>query len=161
MLRMMLMAFFCHLQREPRPLPGLTHTSRMTNTQKQQLYLCSPKSCHPRVQRREPASPLRWRRSERLPCLSTITPMALRTRLQSARCPHPRSRPACPRISGRRRERGRRKEQLCMRVTPGREFQTPTLLEQSEAAKTRCCCLGVVSLGFPTGSCVSCSGLWH
>lgn len=106
--------------------PGLTHASRMTHTQKRQLYLCSPKSCHPRVRRRELASPLRWRRSERLPCLSTITPKALRSRMHSARCPHPRSRPAGPCTSGRRRERGHRKEQRCVRVTPGRELQTPT-----------------------------------
>lgn len=78
--------------------------------EKRQLYLCSPESCRPRVQRREPASPLRWRRSERLPCLSTITPEALRTRPHAARCPRPRSGPAAPRTPGRRRERGRKKE---------------------------------------------------
>lgn len=127
------MAFFCHHLGQPWPFPGVAHASRMTNTQERQLYLCSPKSCHPRVQRRELALPLRWRRSERLPCLSTITPKALRTRLHSARCPHPLSRPAGPCTSGRRRERGSREERCCIRVTPGCEFQAPTLWEQSSS----------------------------
>lgn len=132
MLIMVLVAFFCHHQGQPRPFPGLKHTSRMTNMKKRQLYLCSPKSCHPRVQWRELASPLRWCRSEQLPCLSTITPKALRSRLYSAHCPHPRSRPAGPCTSGRRRAQGHRKEQRCIRVMPGRDFQTPTLLEHQQ-----------------------------
>lgn len=136
MQRTMLMAFFCHHEGQPQPFSGLTHASRMRNTQERQLYLCSPKSCRPRVQRRELAWPLRWRRSERLPCLSTITPKALRTLLHSARCPQARPRPAGPCTPGRRRERGRRKEQCCVSATSGREFQTPALLEQSRSKDT-------------------------
>lgn len=130
---MTLMAFFCHHQGQPRSFPGLKHISRITNRKKRQLYLCSPKSCHPRVQWQELALPLRWRWSERLLCLSTITPKALRSRLHSACCPHPRARPAGLCTSGRRRERGHRKEQRCIHVMLGREFQTPTSLEQSSS----------------------------
>lgn len=97
-------------QRVPDEDAGSDVNKTRQQNERRQLYLCSPKSCRPRVQRRGPASPLRWRRSERLPCLSTITPEALRTRLHSARCPRPRSGPAAPGTPGGRRERGHKKE---------------------------------------------------
>lgn len=108
---------------------GLRHASRMTNAQRRQRYLCSPASCRPRVQRRELAWPPRWRRSERLPRLSTITSEALRTGLRSARCPQARPRPAGPCNPGRRRAPGRRKEQR--RIG---EFQPAAFLERRCAA---------------------------
>lgn len=119
-------------------------------SEKRQLYLCSPKSCHPQVQRREPALPLRWHRPERLPCLSTITPQALRTRLLSARCPHPWSRPAAPCTSGRRREQGHKKERRRIAVMSDCEIQMPTLLEQS-GGKDAVAAFEVASPGSPVG----------
>lgn len=100
----------------------------MRNARRRQRYLCSPASCRPRVQRREQAWPPRWRRSERLPRLSTITPEALRTGLRSARYPQARPRPAGPCTPGRRRAPGRRKEQHCIG-----EFQPAAFLERRRA----------------------------